>query len=88
MSSNADMRFLFFACAKPRITKSRILVAIGQQQCVLSRSEEELEKMASSHNAKRSKQAQEAVIIRKKATGKKESKASGGKTVVRRIKAK
>ncbi len=64
------------------------LVAIGQQQRVLSRSEEELEEMASSHNAKRSKQAQEAVIIRKKSTGKRESKASGGKTVVRRIKAK
>lgn len=64
------------------------LVAIGQQQRVLSRSEEELEKMASSHNAQRSRQAQEAVIIRKKATSKKDSKASGGKTVVRRIKAK
>ena len=80
------------------------LIAIIQQRYILSRSEEEMEKLANRSllhrrrghrkTSAREKNAQEAVVVRKKdlvaadspSDGKKS--ASGGKTVVRRIKAK
>ena len=73
------------------------LFAIVQQRYVLSRSEAEMEKIASSRlfrrkNSKRTKRehdAQEAIIVRKKdLPAKDDDKVTGGKTVVRRIKAK
>lgn len=70
------------------------LVAIAQQQYILSRSEEEMEKIASRsllnrRKSKREKQAKEAVIVHKKDLPRETNpSASGGKTVVRRIKAK
>lgn len=74
------------------------LIAIAQQRYVLSRSEAEMEKMVSkgvfkrrrkNAKSKREQNAKEAVIVRKKdlQTDDKSS-SSGGKTVVRRIKAK
>ena len=74
------------------------LIAIAQQRYVLSRSEAEMEKMVSkgvfkrrrkNAKSKREQNAKEAVIVRKKdlQTDDKPSN-SGGKTVVRRIKAK
>ena len=74
------------------------LVAIVQQKYILSRSEEEMEKIASKRlfkrrkstkqTAKRAEQAKEAVIVRKKDMAATQSSSSGGPTVVRRIKAK
>lgn len=72
------------------------LVAIAQQRYVLSRSEAEMEKIASRRSRRkakkssREKNAKEAVIVRKKDAIKDDEikKSSGGKTVVRRIKAK
>lgn len=72
------------------------LVAIAQQRYVLSRSEAEMEKIASRRSRRkakkssREKNAKEAVIVRKKDVIKDDEvkKSSGGKTVVRRIKAK
>ena len=72
------------------------LFAIVQQRYVLSRSEAEMEKIASSRlfrrkNSKRTKRehdTQEAIIVRKKDLPAKDDKVTGGKTVVRRIKAK
>ena len=74
------------------------LIAIAQQRYVLSRSEAEMKKMVSkgvfkrrqkNAKSKREQNAKEAVIVRKKdlQTDDKPSN-SGGKTVVRRIKAK
>lgn len=74
------------------------LIAIAQQRYMLSRSEAEMEKMVSkgvfkrrrkNAKSKREQNAKEAVIVRKKdlQTDDKSS-SSGGKTVVRRIKAK
>ena len=73
------------------------LFAIVQQRYVLSRSEAEMEKIASSRlfrrkkgsKTKREQNAKEAVIVRKKdMPTASEKTSSGGKTVVRRIKAK
>ena len=77
------------------------LLAIIQQRYVLSRSEEEMEKLASkrlfrrrknkeSGKTKREQNAKEAVIVRKKkdVVPADKTATSGGKTVVRRIKAK
>ena len=72
------------------------LVSIAQQRYVLSRSEAEMEKIASRRSRRkakkssREKNAKEAVIVRKKDVIKDNEikKSSGGKTVVRRIKAK
>ena len=72
------------------------LVAIAQQRYVLSRSEAEMEKIASRRSRRktkktsREKNAKEAIIVRKKDVIKDDEakKSSGGKTVVRRIKAK
>lgn len=72
------------------------LVAIAQQRYVLSRSEAEMEKIASRRSRRkakkssREKNAKEAVIVRKKDVIKDDEakKSSGDKTVVRRIKAK
>ena len=72
------------------------LIAIVQQRLVLNRSEEEMEELASkklfrrhrSQKTSKEKNAREAVVVRKKDLIKKDSANSGGKTVVRRIKAK
>lgn len=76
------------------------LVAILQQRYILNRSEDEMIKMANGGKMKhllrrpktdREQKAKEAVIVRKKdlaGDDKKQPTASGGKTVVRRIKAR
>lgn len=73
------------------------LIAIIQQKYIMDKSEDELEAMASrklfrrrkSKKSAREQNAKEAVIVRKKDIEPAKSKAaSGGKTVVRRIKAK